>query len=168
MFAHWRTPFFSPPMVLFSQMNFFCCQSVRFGLCPRWWFIVQSCSSEMVFTFPLLKLLDTVWQVLIVSFFLLLVLPGRELNNFEYSESLSLNAFWWRAASLFSLPGLLFTFPRILLLWSVIVVSWAEWTERYRHSHAEMLHLDWSCWWEKARELLAWLRVVSDCYVCRC
>lgn len=121
--AQWCAPFnFSP--TVFPQINFFCCQSVKFSFCPRWWFIERSCSSEVVFTFPPLKqLLDTVWQVLIVFFLLLvlllrlLVFPRHQSNNFEFSESLSLNA--CRRGFVVSLPGLLFTFLWILLLWSV-------------------------------------------------
>lgn len=60
--AQWCAPFNFTPTV-FPQINFFCCQWVKFSFCPL-------CSSEVVFTFPPLKqLLDTVWQVLIVSFF---------------------------------------------------------------------------------------------------
>lgn len=68
--AQWCAPFNFNPTV-FPQINFCCCQSVKFSFCPRWWFIERSCSSGVVFTFPpLTQLLDTVWvQVLIVSFF---------------------------------------------------------------------------------------------------
>lgn len=132
--AQWCAPFnFSP--TVFPQIN------LKFSFCPRWWFIERSCSSEVVFTFPPLEqLLDTFGQVLIVSFFFSsffsFFLSFLAINRIILNSA---SPWVWMhvdVAIVVSLPGLLFTFLWILLLWSVIVVLWVKWTERWRHRSA--------------------------------